>query len=94
MPREPLDTPEDLPKEALRQGAFGQLEDEVPSMPDEAPAGLEQPLLGARQGPALDGSGQDEPVQEMDELLDAREPLGENSDMATTLITSLRRISS
>jgi hypothetical protein len=25
MPREPLDTPEDLPKEALRQVAFDQL---------------------------------------------------------------------
>jgi hypothetical protein len=44
MPREQLDTPEDLPKEALRQVAFGQLEDEVRSMPDQAAAGLEEPL--------------------------------------------------
>jgi hypothetical protein len=29
--------------------AFGKLEDEVSRMPDEAPAGLEQPLLEARQ---------------------------------------------
>jgi len=41
MPRELLDASEDLPKEALRQVAFGQLEDKVPRMPDEAPAGLE-----------------------------------------------------
>jgi hypothetical protein len=32
--------PENLPKEASRQVAFGQLEDEVPRMSDEAPAGL------------------------------------------------------
>jgi hypothetical protein len=35
-----LDAPEDLPKQAVGQVAFGQLEDEVPSMPDEASAGL------------------------------------------------------
>jgi hypothetical protein len=40
MPREPLDAPEDLPKQALRQVAFGQLENPVPRMPEEAPAGL------------------------------------------------------
>jgi hypothetical protein len=28
---------------------FGKLEDEVPSMPDKAPPGLEEPLLQARQ---------------------------------------------
>jgi hypothetical protein len=53
MRREQLDTPEDLPKEALRQVAFGQLEDEVRSMPDQAAAGLERPLLRARQRPIL-----------------------------------------
>ena len=52
MPRESLDAPENLPKQALGQVAFGQLEDEVPSMPDEASAGHEQPLLETRQGPA------------------------------------------
>jgi len=45
MPRESLDARNDLPKEPLRQVAFGQLQDVVPGMPDEAPAGLEQPLL-------------------------------------------------
>jgi hypothetical protein len=38
-------------------------------MPDKAPAGLEQPLLEARQGPALDGRGQDEPAQEIAEVV-------------------------
>src|SRR5882724_7799490 len=47
MPRESLDAPENLPKERRRQGALGQLEDEVAGMSDEAPAGLEQPLLEA-----------------------------------------------
>ena len=53
MPREPLDTPEDLPKEARRHVAFGQLVDDVPRMSDQAAAGLEQPLVEARQGPTL-----------------------------------------
>ena len=35
MPRESLDAPNDLPKQALCQGALGQLEHEVPSMPNE-----------------------------------------------------------
>jgi hypothetical protein len=42
MPRESLDAPEDLPKESRSQVALGRLEDEVPSMPDQAAAGLEQ----------------------------------------------------
>ena len=65
MPREPLDAPEDLPKEASGQVTFGQLEDEVPGVPNEAPAGLEQPLLETREGPALDGDGQNQPTQEI-----------------------------
>jgi len=47
--RESLDAPEDLPKERWRQVAFGQLQDEVPRVSNEAPAGLEQALLEARQ---------------------------------------------
>ena len=39
MPREPLDTPEDLPKEALRQMALGQPEDEVSSGMQNSPVG-------------------------------------------------------
>ena len=49
MPRESLDAPEDLPKQAPRQVALGKLQDEVPSIPDEAPACLEESLLEARQ---------------------------------------------
>ena len=55
MPRESPDVPEDLPKEAPRQAAFGELQGEVLGMLDEASARLEQALLPARQGPALDG---------------------------------------
>ena len=42
MPRESPDAPEDLPENAPGQVTFGQLEDEVPSVPNEVPAG---PLL-------------------------------------------------
>jgi hypothetical protein len=41
MPCEPFDAPENLPKEVSRQVAFGKLEHEVPSVPNETPAGLE-----------------------------------------------------
>jgi len=62
MPRESLDAPDDLRKQALSQLTFGQLQDEVPGMSDEAPARLEESLLETRQGPALDGAGEDEPA--------------------------------
>src|SRR5713226_3441132 len=65
MPCEPLDAPDDLRKQALSQLAFGHLQDEVPGMSDEASAGLEEPLLQARERPALDGERQDEPAQEI-----------------------------
>src|SRR3989442_14875193 len=64
MPCEPLDAPEDLPKERRCQVALGQLQDEVSSVPNEAAPGLEQALLQARQGPALDGGGQNQPAQQ------------------------------
>jgi hypothetical protein len=60
-----LDALENLPKEAPRQVALGQLGHEVPRMPDEVPAGLEQPLRKIRERPALGGHGQDEPTQQM-----------------------------
>ena len=69
MPRESLVAPEDLPKQALRQVAPGQLEPEVPGMSHETRAGLEEPLLQARQGPALDGDGQGEPAQEIAQVV-------------------------
>ena len=45
MPREWLDTAENLPKERRRQVGFGQLEDEVSGVSEQPPPGLEQPLL-------------------------------------------------
>ena len=48
MPGESLDAPENLPKERRCQMTFSQLEDEVARVSDEAPAGLEEPLLKAR----------------------------------------------
>src|SRR6266852_5774184 len=68
-PRESLDAPENLPKESRRQVALRQLQDEVSGMADEPPAGLEQPLLQARQRPALDGERQDQPSQEIAEVV-------------------------
>jgi hypothetical protein len=38
-------------------------------MADEAPAGLEQPLLEARQRPARNGEGQDQPAQQIAEVV-------------------------
>ena len=69
MPREPLDALENLPKEAPRQVAFSESQGEVPGMSDEPRAGLEKPLLEARQGPALDGDGQDQPAQQIAEVI-------------------------
>ena len=69
MPRESIDRPENLPKQALRQVTFGQLEDNVPRMRDEAPGGRESPLLEARQGPSLDGERQDKPAQQIAEVV-------------------------
>src|SRR5262245_11388763 len=38
-------------------------------MPDQAPARLEEPLLGTRQRPTLTGGGQDEPSQQIAKIL-------------------------
>jgi len=56
-----LDALKNLTKEVPRQVAFGKLQGEVPGMPDEASARPEQPLLEAREEPALDGDRQDQP---------------------------------
>src|SRR3989442_13677482 len=45
--------------------SFRRAQREVPGMSDEAPAGLEQPLLQARQRPVLDGERQDQPAQQI-----------------------------
>jgi hypothetical protein len=60
--------PPRMPKEASRQVALGELQGEVPGMPDEPAAGLEEPVL-TRQRPALDGRGQDEPAQQIAEVV-------------------------
>jgi len=49
--------------------ALRELQDEVPRMSDEAPAGLEQPLLQTRQRPALDGEGQGQPAKQVAEVV-------------------------
>jgi hypothetical protein len=63
VPREPLDARDDLPEQRPCQVAFGELQGEVPSMSDQASAGLEEPLLEARQRPVLDGQRQGQPTR-------------------------------
>ena len=60
--------------------ALGQLKDEVPGMSNEASAGLEEPMLETRPRPALDGEGQDQPAQEIAEVV------GDNPEEQADLI--------
>ncbi len=69
MPRKPLDPLKNLPKVRRSQVAFGQLEDEVPCTPDQPAADLAQSLLQARQRSTLDGQGQDEPSEQIAEVV-------------------------
>ena len=69
MPREPLDAGDDLPEQGSCQVAFGKLQREVPGMSDQPPARLEQPLLEARQGPGLDGDGQNKPAEQIAQVV-------------------------
>ena len=69
MPRESLDARQNLPKEAPRQVALGERQNEVSSVPDEAATGLELLPLQARQRPALDSNGPDEPTQQIAEII-------------------------
>ena len=80
VPRQPLDAPENLPKEVARQVVLGQLEDEVPRMPDQATARLEEPLLETCKRPTLHGWGQDEPSQQIAEVV------GDHSEQQADLI--------
>jgi hypothetical protein len=68
VPREPLAAPDDLRKQALSQLAFPQLADEVLGVADEAPAGLEQPLVQAGEGLGLNGDGPGKPTQRLPRL--------------------------
>ena len=61
MPPESLDAGDSLAEQEPCQVTLRKLQREVPGMADEAPAGLEEPLLQARQGPA-DGDGQGQPA--------------------------------
>lgn len=72
MPRELLDARDDLPEQGPCQVVSGKLQGEVPSMPEEETAGLEQSPLRARQLPALDGDQQDQPTQESAEVVGDR----------------------
>ncbi len=65
MPRQTLDTREDLAKQRACQVAFGQLQREVPGMLDKACPRPEQPLLKTRDRPTPNGCGQDEPTQQI-----------------------------
>src|SRR5262245_24434555 len=69
VPRQPLDACDDLPKQRPCQVTFGELQGEVSGMPDQAPAGLEEPLLETRQRPTLNGAGQDEPSQQIAKIV-------------------------
>jgi hypothetical protein len=69
MPRQLPDTREGLTEERSSQVALGELQREVPGMPDEAAARLEQALLKARQRPALDGERQGEPTEQIAEVV-------------------------
>jgi hypothetical protein len=68
MPRESLDAAEDLAKQACCQVTLGELQDEVPGMPNQPPAGVEEQLLQARQGPTLNRTGESEPAQQIAEV--------------------------
>jgi len=80
VPRQPLDAPENLPKEVARQVVLGQLEDEVPRMPDQATVRLEEPLLETCKRPTLNGWRQDEPSQQIAEVV------GDHSEQQADLI--------
>jgi hypothetical protein len=94
MPRESLDAPENPAEQGGCQVALGELQDDVPGVPNEAATGLEQALLQARRRPTLDGKGQHDSAQEMGKPVDASLPPGENSHMATTLIPCMMRTAS
>src|SRR5215510_16182654 len=80
MPRQPLDAPENLAKQRPCQVAFRELQGEIPSVPDQPRAGLEQPLLKACEGPVLNGDGEHEPAQQVAEVV------GDDPEQQTDLI--------
>ena len=75
-----LDARDDLLKQRPCQVIFGELQSEVPGMPDEAAARLEEPLLETRERPTLNGCWQDEPSQQIAEVV------GDHSEQQADLI--------
>jgi len=65
MPREALDAPEDLPKQAARQAALGQLEAKVPRFRPRHPPVFGIAAAGGSSGPTLDGERQKQPAHEI-----------------------------
>ena len=61
--------------------ALGQLRDEVSGVPNEAATGLEQALLETRERPTLDGERQDEPAQQIAEVV------GDDPDQQADLVS-------
>jgi hypothetical protein len=68
MPRQPFDAPENLLKEGPGQVALGELQGEVPGVPDQPPARLEEPLRQTRERPVLDRHRQHEPTEQVPRL--------------------------
>src|SRR5215470_15162882 len=62
------------------QVAFRELQREIPRVPDQPRAGLEQPLLKACEGPVLNGDGEHEPAQQVAEVV------GDDPEQQTDLI--------
>jgi hypothetical protein len=60
--------------------AFGELQGEVPGMPDQPPAGLGEPLLEARERPIPDGDGQHQPTEPVAEVV------GDNPEQKANLV--------
>ncbi len=67
--RQPRDACNDLPEQNPCQVAFGELQGEVAGMSDQAPAGLEEPLLQNRQGPTPDRQRQGQSAQQIAEVV-------------------------
>src|SRR5262249_52799445 len=67
--RRPLHARQNLSKERPRPGFFGELKRKVPCVPDQPSPGLEQPLLETREGPVLDRDGQQQPTQQVAEVV-------------------------
>jgi len=80
MPRQLRDAPENLAKQRPCQVTFRELQGEIPGVPDQPPARLEQPLLKAREGPLLDGDGEHQSPQQVAKVV------GDDAEQQTDLV--------